>query len=161
MVNSIFQNDPLFRDFSPFTVGFDNVFKELSRVREVPMDGYPPYNITRKDEENFQIELAVAGFKEEDLDITLHPANTVGPAKLSIKGSSGKEKQDFDHRGIAARKFEKNFTLADNVNVDGVDLEYGLLKIDLSKVVPEDEKPIKFEIGTKAKTGKKEFLSEE
>ena len=125
------------------------------------MDGYPPYNIRRKDDENFQIELAVAGFKEEDLDVTLHPANTAGPAKLSIKGSSGQEEQDFDHKGLASRKFQKSFTLADKVNVDGVDLEYGLLKIDLSKVIPEDEKPVKFEIGKKAKKGKKEFLSEE
>jgi molecular chaperone IbpA len=131
-------------DFAPFyrsTVGFDRLFSMLDQVDggEAAAPGYPPYNIERSGENAYNISVAVAGFANADLSIEVKE-NT-----LSIRGNkktSGEEKSgDMVYQGIAERNFERNFQLADHVQVKGASLENGLLQVDLVRVVPEAMKP--------------------
>jgi molecular chaperone IbpA len=117
-------NEQIWRDLSPFTVGFDNVFNNLDRVRQSPQTNYPPYNIRKgKVEDTFLIELAVAGFSEEDLTISVKETN------LTITGDIGEKDNGFIHQGISQRKFSRNFVLAEDVLVKGSDLSNGILTI--------------------------------
>ena len=134
-------------DFTPYrrsTVGFDRLFDLLeSQVRNSAGDNYPPFNIERRGEDSYRITLAVAGFREEDLDITAHQN------LLVIQGRKREEASDGEllHVGIANRGFERRFELADFVRVDKADLSDGLLVIDLVREVPEAMKPKKVIIG--------------
>ena len=128
-------------DFAPFyrsTVGFDQLFSMLDQVsgaESAAAPGYPPYNIKRSGENAYNISVAVAGFAAADLSIEVKE-NT-----LTIRGSkqrSGEEKSDnVIYKGIAERDFERNFQLADHVQIKGASLENGLLQVDLVRVVPE------------------------
>lgn len=135
---------PLFRS----TVGFDRLDKLFDAAfrdaaREV---GYPPYNIVKKGENEYRVSMAVAGFGEQDLDITQHEN------VLTVKGQlQGQEKEvHYLHRGIAQRAFEHRFQLADHVKVTGAALSNGLLDIELTREVPEAMKPRKIEVGATA-----------
>jgi|TARA_R110002153_G_scaffold80089_1_gene204001 molecular chaperone IbpA len=148
-------NEQIWRDLSPFTVGFDNVFNNLDRVRQSPQTNYPPYNIRKgKVEDTFLIELAVAGFSEEDLTISVKETN------LTITGDIGEKDNGFIHQGISQRKFSRNFVLAEDVIVKGSDLANGILTIYAERIVPEEKKARTIEIGELKKTEKKQFLSE-
>ena len=134
-------------DFSPYrrtTVGFDRLFDLLeSQVRNNAGDNYPPFNIERRDEDSYRITLAVAGFRERDLDIT---------AQQNLLTIQGKKRDDsvegeMLHVGIANRGFERRFELADFVRVAHADLADGLLTIDLVREVPDAMKPKKVMIG--------------
>lgn len=134
-------------DFSPYrrtTVGFDRLFDLLeSQVRNNAGDNYPPFNIERRDEDSYRITLAVAGFRERDLDIT---------AQQNLLTIQGKKRDDSAegemlHVGIANRGFERRFELADFVRVAHADLADGLLTIDLVREVPDAMKPKKVMIG--------------
>ena len=129
---------PRFAGFSsPHLLGFDEIERVLDRVSKSANDGYPPYNIERlRDEDgtdHLRITLAVAGFSEEDLDIS------VEDSQLAIHGKQAEDGEDrhFLHRGIAARQFQRTFVLADGVEVTGANLENGLLSVDLIRKVPE------------------------
>lgn len=125
-----------------FGIGFDNMLEELLRVNQQQANtNYPPYNIVKQDEDHFAVEIAVAGFREGDINIT------VEKNILTIKGE---QVQDLDedvkeveyvHRGISARNFARTFTLADHVEVVGATVENGILKIELERKVPEEQKP--------------------
>src|SRR5690349_11094163 len=124
---------PLYRS----TVGFDRLFSMLDGFDAAP--GYPPYNIERTGENDYRISVAVAGFAENELSIEAKE-NT-----LTIKGER-QVKQDNDagevlYQGIAARAFERQFQLADYVQVKGASLENGLLHVDLVREIPEAKKP--------------------
>ena len=148
-------NEQIWRDLSPFTVGFDNVFNNLERVRSIPQTNYPPYNIRKgKVEDTFLIELAVAGFSEEDLTISVKETN------LTIEGDIGEKDNGFIHQGISQRKFSRNFVLAEDVVVKGSDLANGILTIYAERIVPEEKKARTIEIGELKTTEKKQFLSE-
>ena len=134
-------------DFSPYrrtTVGFDRLFDLLeSQVRNNAGDNYPPFNIERRDEDSYRITLAVAGFRERDLDIT---------AQQNLLTIQGKKRDDtvegeMLHVGIANRGFERRFELADFVRVADADLADGLLTIELVREVPDAMKPKKVMIG--------------
>ena len=131
--------DPFWRT----TVGFDRLFDMMDEsLRFEPQDNYPPCNIVRTGEDNYRISLAVAGFKPEQVNVTVHQ-NT-----LTISGRV-LEKQDqaeYVYRGIAARPFERRFSLADFVEVKQASFEDGLLQIELERKVPESMKPRKIEI---------------
>lgn len=135
-------------DFSPLfrsTVGFDR----LSRMLETGMlneqeNSYPPYNIAKLSEDQYRITMAVAGFAEDELDITAKEN------QLLVQGKT-KERDDqqgvtYLHRGIAARTFERRFQLADHIKVSGASLENGLLTVTLVREIPEDMKPRKIQI---------------
>jgi len=125
------------------TIGFDRMFEELDRTfANSASQGYPPYNIVQVDEDNYRIEVAVAGFSMDDLDIT-HEKNN-----LRIEGTSpkGDEKVNYLHKGIGGRNFRREFTLADHVVVEGATLDVGMLNIQLKRVVPEELQPKKIAI---------------
>jgi len=148
-------NEQIWRDLSPFTVGFDNVFNNLERVRSIPQTNYPPYNIRKgKVEDTFLIELAVAGFSEDDLTISVKETN------LTIEGDIGDKENGFIHQGISQRKFNRNFVLAEDVIVKGSDLSNGILTIYVERIVPEEKKSRTIEIGGVKSSVKKQFLSE-
>lgn len=117
----------------PFLLGFDQLERLVERTAKSGTDGYPPFNIEQSGENAFRITLAVAGFREADLAIT------VEDRQLVVKGRQGDEGEGriYLHRGIAARAFQKSFVLADGVEVAGASMENGLLHVDLRRAVPE------------------------
>ena len=123
---------PLWRS----TIGFDRLFDVLDEVQRTAEESYPPYNIERIDENRFQISVALAGFTPDEV------ALTVEQNVLTLEGRKGdKEGKTFLHRGISARSFKRQFTLADHVEVKGAQFENGLLIIDLQREIPEAMKP--------------------
>ncbi len=135
---------------SPFLLGFDEIERALDRVTKAA-DGYPPYNIERLPgsehaPERLRITVAVAGFTQDGLEVTLEES------QLVIRGRHTDDKaRDFIHRGIAARQFQRTFLLAEGMEVLGADLSDGLLSIDLAR--PEPERIVrKIEIAAKRKT---------
>jgi len=134
--------NPLYRSI----VGFDRMASLLDAASNAATtQGYPPYNIEQIDENNYRIELAVAGFGEDDLDIELHEnVLTVTGRKSESEEDSGK---NYVHRGIAERAFERSFHLADHVAVGKAGLSHGMLVIELKRELPEALKPRKIEIG--------------
>ncbi len=134
---------PLYRTL----VGFDrmaSLMDQASRLDVTP--GYPPFNIEQTGEDGFRIELAVAGFGEDDLSIE-YKQNT-----LTVSGAKApsEDAHRYLHRGIAERNFERRFGLADHVRVAGAKLENGLLQIDLVRELPETLKPRRIEINAQA-----------
>ncbi|MCB1451668.1 MAG: Hsp20 family protein [Nitratireductor sp.] len=122
---------------SPLLLGFDELERMLDRVSKSTSDGYPPYNIERikaagGSPETLCITLAVAGFAEEDLDITIEQN------QLTVRGRQNDEpEREFLHRGIAARQFQRSFVLAEGIEVSGATLSNGLLAISLVRLQPE------------------------
>ena len=125
-------------DFSPYnrsTIGFDHLFNLLEEGAAAA-GGYPPYDIERSDETHYRITIAVAGFREKDLDIE------VRDGVLTVIGNTGDEgAQTYLYRGIAGRQFTRSFQLAEHVEVRSARLDSGLLHIDLERVIPEEKKP--------------------
>ncbi|MBM3558095.1 MAG: Hsp20 family protein [Alphaproteobacteria bacterium] len=121
----------------------------LDRVSKATQDGYPPYNIEQMGENRLRIVLAVAGFSERDIDIT------VEDKQLVLRGKQEDDpKRVYLHRGIAARQFQKAFVLAEGIEVEGARLDNGLLSIDLVRPTPvQSVKRIKIEGAEKPKTG--------
>jgi molecular chaperone IbpA len=136
-------------DYSPLyrtAVGFDRLFQLLENAAsQEAASGYPPYNIERTDENAYRIELAVAGFRQEDLNIEVKEnVLTVQGRKAANEG----EQRRFLHRGLAERSFERRFQLADHVIVEGANLADGLLSISLRRELPEQLKPRTIAINT-------------
>lgn len=121
----------------PFLLGFDEIEQALDRVSKAASDGYPPYNIERvtrseREPERLRITLAVAGFTQDQLDVSLEEN------QLVVRGRQVDDKsRQFLHRGIAARQFQRAFLLADGMEVLGAELSNGLLAIDLARPEPE------------------------
>ncbi|ALI55062.1 Hsp20 family protein [Celeribacter marinus] len=117
----------------PFLLGFDQLERLVERTAKADTGGYPPYNIEQTTDNAFRITLAVAGFAEEDLAIT------VEDRQLMVRGRQSDEADArvFLHRGIAARQFQRSFVLADGVDVAGAHMENGLLHVDLTRCEPE------------------------
>ncbi|MGL4323735.1 MAG: Hsp20 family protein [Beijerinckiaceae bacterium] len=121
---------------SPFLLGFEAIERALDRVSKTGSDGYPPYNIERlapcaDAPEKLRITLAVAGFRREDLEVTLEEG------QLIIRGRQVEDKgREYLHRGIAARQFQRSFLLAEGMEVTGADLANGLLSVDLARPQP-------------------------
>ena len=138
---SLFDN---FNQLTPYAVGFDRMFDNLSRYvdNNATSTGYPPYNIRKEGDYNYVIEMALAGFAREDLEIE------VADGVLTIR--SVKEKSDDDvsniYRGISYRKFVRKFTIADDIVVNSAKMENGMLSVDLERVVPEEKKPRLIEV---------------
>jgi len=129
-----------FNKLTPYAVGYDRIFDHLSRYvdNNATSTGFPPYNIRKEGDYNYTIEMALAGFGKKDIEVE------VADGTLSVR-SVKEDDSDLDdnqiYRGIAYRKFERKFTLADAVVVNGAKLENGMLLIDLERVVPEEKKP--------------------
>ena len=130
----------IWNDLRPFSVGFDDLFDHFNNTLEYTVKqptSYPPYNINKLDDFNYQIEMALAGFSKSDIEV-----KTVD-GQLTIKSieSEAKDEKETLHRGISKRKFSRTFTLADDIKVNGAELKDGMLLIDLEKIVPEEKKP--------------------
>ena len=130
----------IFGQFRPFAIGFDRYFEDLERMSNHTQTNYPPYNIVKEDDENFCIELAVAGFSKEDIEIS-REKNV-----LMIEGKVDEDSKDFVHKGLASRAFKRSFNLADLVEVTGADMKDGILHVKLVKVIPEEDKPVVIKI---------------
>ena len=127
-----------FNQITPYAVGYDRIFDTLSRYvdNNATSTGFPPYNIRKEGDYNYVIEMALAGFGKKDIEVE------VADGTLSIR--SVKENTEDDstvYRGISYRKFERKFTMADDIIVNGAKLENGMLSLELERVVPEEKKP--------------------
>ena len=134
---SLFDN---LNQLTPYAVGFDRQFNRLNDYikHQQQSTGFPPYNIQKVKDFEYEIEMALAGFSKEDIEVE------VADGVLTIR--SVKENDDVDdewtlHRGISYRKFNRKFTLADDIVVSNAKLENGLLKISLEQIIPEEKKP--------------------
>lgn len=117
----------------PFLLGFEQLDQLVERTAKAGTESYPPYNIEQRGEDAFRITLAVAGFAEDDLAITLEDGHLV----IRGKQTDDSSERTFLHRGIAARQFQRSFVLADRVEVAEASLECGLLHIDLVRRKPD------------------------
>jgi molecular chaperone IbpA len=159
-----------FKNLDSFFVGFDDIAKKLTEAQKAATDAakYPPYNLKKIDENRYSIELAVAGFAKQDLEIE------IADDKLIIKGNThAGEPAEQDstgewtwpqmlHQGLAMRPFTRTFTLSDNVEIRGASLLNGILKIALEAIIPEHKKPKKVEIDDEESSvpSTAEFLAE-
>ena len=125
-----------------FAVGFDSMFDELLRTT-AQATNYPPYNIVKHSDDKFAIELAVAGFKDGDIDVQVERNQLTVTGEQSV---SLDQPVEYLHRGISARSFTRTWTLADHVEVKGAAVANGILTINLERIIPEDQKPKKIAI---------------
>ena len=134
---SMFDN---FNQLTPYAVGFDRVFDQLQTyvVNNSQSSGFPPYNIRKGGDYTYVIEMALAGFSKDDIEIE------VADGLLTIRSIKENDENDNPlYRGISFRKFNRKFTLADDIVVNDASLENGMLKIDLEQIVPDEKKPRK------------------
>lgn len=156
----MFLSNTSFKDLDKFFVGFDEQFNRISKMHDdltknVP--NYPPYNIKKTGDSTYVIELAVAGFAKQDIEIEL------ADNKMVIKGNVQNEENDNDFlwKGIAARNFTRTFALEDQVEVKDAEMLNGMLKVFLERIIPEHKKPKKIEVKEKATASKKQLLTED
>ena len=126
-------------DFDPFrnlTVGFDNIFDQLSALSHFETPNYPPYNIKKVDKENYQLEMALAGFSKDDIEVEAKEHTLSVSAK-----SSDKDDDSFVHRGIAQRAFKRQWTLMEHLEVQDAKFKDGVLVVDMKLNLPEEKKP--------------------
>ena len=129
-----------FNQLTPYAVGFDRVFDQLQTyvVNNSQSSGFPPYNIRKGGDYTYVIEMALAGFSKDDIEIE------VADGLLTIRSIKENDENDNPlYRGISYRKFNRKFTLADDIVVNDASLENGMLKIDLEQIVPDEKKPRK------------------
>src|SRR5215210_2407411 len=140
-------------DFSPFrrsTVGFDRLFDMLENsTAGQTQENYPPFDLIKDGDNEYRIELAVAGFKPDEIDITAQQNVLIVSGRKAEESEGGNSPggSDYIYRGIATRSFERRFALADHIQVRGADLKDGLLSIALKREIPEAMKPRKIDIG--------------
>ena len=120
----------------PFTVGFESIFDRFDSIFDTKPSSFPHYDLIKLDEENYKIQLCLAGFKKEDLSISVEEGN------LTIEGSNQSiEEGTYLHQGISARKFKRQFSIADTVEVTKAEMKDGILTINLFNKIPESQKP--------------------
>jgi molecular chaperone IbpA len=142
-------------DFAPFrrsTVGFDRLFDMLenSSFGQGQQENYPPFDLIKEGENQFRIELAVAGFKPDEIDITAQQNMLVVSGRKNEEAEQSSS--NYIYRGIANRSFERRFALADHIQVRGADLKDGLLAIELVREIPESMKPRKINVGSRERS---------
>ena len=137
---SLFDN---FNQLTPYAVGFDRVFDQLQNYasHNATSSGFPPYNIRKEGEFSYVIDMALAGFSKNDIEVE------VADGLLTVRSIKENDEDDSNiYRGISYRKFNRKFTLADEIVVKDASLENGMLVISLERVVPEEKKPRKIKI---------------
>jgi len=128
-----------------FSVGFDSIFDRFFDMDTTRDSGYPPYNIRKINEAQYVIEIALAGFSKDDIEVE------VTEGTLTVRSKKEEETngdESFVHKGIAKRSFLRTYTLSDDVVVQGADLKDGMLIINLEKVIPDEKKPRLIQIGS-------------
>ena len=136
---SLFDN---FNQLTPYAVGYDKMFDNLSRYvdNSVTSTGFTPYNIRKEGDYHYVIEMALAGFSKEDIEIE------VADGTLSVRSDKKDDASDNLYRGISFRKFNRKFTLSDDIVVNDAALDNGMLTINLERIVPEEKKPRLIEV---------------
>ena len=122
-------------------VGFDHLFQELEFTAKHANDHYPPHNIIKEGEHDYLIELAIAGFSQDEISVD------VKDRTLTVLGEHVSKGREFIHRGISTKKFKRTFRLSEHVIVHGADIQDGILAIQLKYEVPEEMRPRKINIG--------------
>lgn len=148
----------LLATWAPYSVGFEDTIKRFSDLANTTLKAanYPPYDIVKVDENKYVIEMAVAGFGKQNIEIELADGKLVVSGKLD---SDEKSLANVLYKGIANRPFHRSFNLADTVEVEGAELVNGILKIWLENIIPDHKKPRKVEIADKVEEkSKKEVL---
>ena len=145
---------PLFHQ----TLGFENFIRDVEKMldNEVKPSTFPPHNIIKSDENKYVVELAVAGFAKDEIEISLQDGS------LTIKGEKKENTPDIQylHRGIGTRSFSKVITIADTIEVKGAEIKDGILRVGLENIIPEHKKPRKIEISNELKEFKPQLLQE-
>jgi molecular chaperone IbpA len=140
------------------TLGFDKFFDDVEKLltMDIQKSTFPPHNILKLDDTRYIVELAIAGFSKDEIDIS------VNSGVLTVKGEKEDKESDVQylHKGIGTRSFTKTITVADTIEVKGAEFKDGILRIGLENVVPEHKKPRKIEIGNDLKDFKLQLLQE-
>ncbi len=128
------------------SVGFDQLFDRFFDMDTTRDSGYPPYNIRKQNDLQYSIEIALAGFSKDDIEVEVTDGQLAIRSKEDTKGED--EVDSFVHKGIAKRSFMRSFSLSDDIIVKGADLKDGMLTIDLERVIPDEKKPRLIQIGS-------------
>jgi molecular chaperone IbpA len=142
------------------TLGFERFFDDVERLLASDVakvsSSFPPHNILKLDESRYVVELAVAGFSKDEIEISVEEGT------LTVKGEKEEKESSVQylHKGIGTRSFTKTLTIADTIEVKGAEFKDGILRIGLENIIPEHKKPRKVEIGTELKEFKPQLLQE-
>ena len=137
------RNLSVWNSLRPFSVGFDSIFEEFDRMLESPErynSNYPPYNIHKLRDNDYKIEVALAGFSKEDIELELKDSTLTIRNKTKEKVIND-ESNGVIHKGISTRQFERSFTISEDIKVKNAELKNGLLNIDLERIIPDEKKP--------------------
>ena len=127
----------------PFSVGFDSIFEEFDRMLESTErynSNYPPYNIHKLNDNNYKIEVALAGYSKDDIELELKDSTLTVRNKIKEKVIN-ENGNGIIHKGISTRQFERSFTISEDIKVKNAELKNGLLNIDLKRIIPDEKKP--------------------
>ena len=134
--------DDVFGKSFPFAIGFDRTLQLLNRAEHLhDSTNYPPYNIVKNADDDFSVQLAVAGFDKTEISVTKEKNQLIIEGKKEVD-----EELEYVHKGLASRSFRRSFTLADDIIVKGADMKNGILSVDLERVIPEEDKPQEIKI---------------
>ena len=137
------KNLSVWNSLRPFSVGFDSIFEEFDRLLESTErynSNYPPYNIRKLNDNDYKIEIALAGYSRDDIELELKDSTLTVRNKTKEKVVND-ESNGVIHKGISTRQFERSFTISEDIKVKNAELKNGLLNIDLERIVPEEKKP--------------------
>ena len=137
------RNLSVWNSLRPFSVGFDSIFEEFDRMLESPErynSNYPPYNIRKLSDNDYKIEVALAGYSKDDIKLELIDSTLTVRNKNKEKVIND-ESNGVIHKGISTRQFERSFTISEDIKVKNAELKNGLLNIDLERIIPDEKKP--------------------
>ena len=142
------RNLSIFNKLRPISVGFDDIFNHFESMFDEDYytltqnisSNYPPYNIVRSGENQYDIEIALAGFNKDDINVTVEDRLLTVETKNTDEKTTANQSNEVIHRGISQRYFKKSFTVASDVEVKNAQLKDGLLKISMERIIPEDKK---------------------
>ena len=137
------RNLSVWNSLRPFSVGFDSIFDEFDRMLESTerySSNYPPYNIHKLNDNHYKIEVALAGYSKDDIELELKDSTLTvrNKTKEKVINENG---NGVIHKGISTRQFERSFTISEDIKVKNAELKNGLLNIDLERIIPEEKKP--------------------
>ena len=136
------RNLSVWNSLRPFSVGFDSIFEEFDRMLESTErynSNYPPYNIHRLNDTDYKIEIALAGYSKDDIELELKE-NTLTVRNKTKEKVINENGNGVIHKGISTRQFERSFTISEDIKVKNAELKNGLLNIDLERIIPEEKK---------------------
>ena len=137
------RNLSVWNSLRPFSVGFDSIFEEFDRLLESTErynSNYPPYNIRKLNDSDYKIEVALAGYSRDDIELELKDSTLTVRNKTKEKIIND-ESNGVIHKGISTRQFERSFTISEDIKVKNAELKNGLLNIDLERIIPDEKKP--------------------